>query len=215
MNMEDFASLERIAAHLTAPEHAVLKWTAAALASDAGHIQPTAVEMRRSHGPRYLEINRILEQCAAGGIQWMPLAQMLIAGGVLEHDESWLSMFDTTRLAVLLRLTERGKGRSSRGRPQQKPVLVADPAQRTITYKGQVHNINSVQAVRWVKVLFDNHGRRIAAADLPQFDAELNGARPQDFKQYLPLGIRKLIDTNGGHGGGSRLMLPRRELIAR
>ena len=98
----------------------------------------------------------------------------------------------------------------SSGTPSPTPVLMADVERCAIFYNGNAYPIRSENAVRWVKVLHANLGRRIPARELHDHDEYLNGARPQDFKAFLPQKISKLIDTTSGHNGGSRLTLPPR-----
>ncbi len=83
--------------------------------------------------------------------------------------------------------------------------LTADVAKRTVTLDGTCHEIESVLAVRWVKVLSDHATEWITANGLVQYDNTLNGARTDLLRKYLPECVASLIESKPG--AGSRLKI--------
>jgi hypothetical protein len=86
------------------------------------------------------------------------------------------------------------------------PRLTVDLACKTIMLDGVTHDVSSDLALRWVKVLAEHRNEWISSPELKIYDSELDGARPDRFKQFLPETIRSLIDAN--RKKGSRLRLP-------
>jgi hypothetical protein len=90
--------------------------------------------------------------------------------------------------------------------PKQKtPRLMVDLDRQTITLDKVAHDINSVLALRWVKVLADHRGQWISSSELQTHDLELDGARPDRLKKFLPVEILSLISTD--RRKGARLCL--------
>jgi hypothetical protein len=85
------------------------------------------------------------------------------------------------------------------------PRLTVDLAQKTITLDGVRHEISSDLALRWIKVLDQSPGHWISSTELKNHDPELDGARPDKFKRYLPAAILSLISTDRRKGARLRL----------
>ncbi len=86
--------------------------------------------------------------------------------------------------------------------------LVADVNRMTITLDGVSHDVDSEDAVRWVKVLADRSGEWVSSSELKIYDIELDGSRPDRLKRYLPEAILSLIQSNTRKG--SRIVPPSR-----
>lgn len=84
--------------------------------------------------------------------------------------------------------------------------LVVDLERGTVTLDGQTFDVNSNQALRWVRVLADLDGQWVSAPELTNHDEELEGARPDRLRRHLPEPVLALIDTHRSRG--SRLVLP-------
>jgi len=98
----------------------------------------------------------------------------------------------------------RSKARKKKRQRQKQPVLTVDLRKRTITWKGKTYNVDSVQALRWVKVLAKHPDEWISASELEKYNFELKGARPDRLKKYLPSKILSLIESNRRKGSRFR-----------
>lgn len=76
---------------------------------------------------------------------------------------------------------------------------------RTVTLDGETFDVKSAMAVRWLKVLSDHPGEWLSADELKRFDRELDGARPDRLKKYVPDPVLRLIDSETGKGSRLRL----------
>jgi hypothetical protein len=85
--------------------------------------------------------------------------------------------------------------------PQTPPRLIVNLANKTITLDGQIYDVRSENALRWVKVLADHAGEWISSTKLREYDEELDGVRTD--KLTLPDAIAKLIESQ--RGAGSRV----------
>jgi hypothetical protein len=97
---------------------------------------------------------------------------------------------------------------SQEGKPdaeQPPPRLIVDLARKTITFDGEVYEVSSTQALRWVKVLADHPSEWISASELKKHDPDLDGCRTDRLKKHLPDAIRKLIDSQRCKGSRIRL----------
>ena len=81
-----------------------------------------------------------------------------------------------------------------------------DLPSRTVTFDGTRHDVSSVTALRWVKVLAEHPGEWISAPELKRHDQELDGVRPDRLKKQLPQELLSLIESD--RRKGSRLRLP-------
>lgn len=86
-----------------------------------------------------------------------------------------------------------------------RPRLTINVGRRTVTLDGQTFDVQSVQAVRWLKVLSEHPGEWLAADGLKVFDPDLDGARPHRLKRFLPVSVLALIDSQTGKGSRLRL----------
>lgn len=84
--------------------------------------------------------------------------------------------------------------------------LTVDLKCKTLTVNGCTHEVDSVQALRWIKVLAEHPAEWISGLDLEQYDGELVGCRPDRLKKYLPLEILSLVDSETGKGSRLRLL---------
>ena len=80
------------------------------------------------------------------------------------------------------------------------PRLTVDLAALSATLDGRRHDVRSEQALRWLKVLADNAGNWISAADCEKHDAELITPRVDRLRKQLPDELADLIDTSPGRG---------------
>jgi hypothetical protein len=85
------------------------------------------------------------------------------------------------------------------------PRLTVDLKRQTLTLDAEVHEVPSLNALRWVMVLADRPGEWISKAQLKVYDAELDGVRPDKLKRYLPPKVLSLIDSETGKGSRIRL----------
>jgi hypothetical protein len=85
------------------------------------------------------------------------------------------------------------------------PRLTANVERGTVTLDGQTFDVDSAQAVRWLKVLCDHPRDWIASPDLKRFDPDLDGARTDRLKKSLPEPVQSLIDSETGKGSRLRL----------
>ena len=83
--------------------------------------------------------------------------------------------------------------------------MTVNVERRTVILDGQPYDVTSQQALRWLKVLADHPDEWISAADLKGYDGELDGARTNKLKPFLPNCINKLITSKAG--AGSRLKI--------
>jgi hypothetical protein len=75
----------------------------------------------------------------------------------------------------------------------------------TVTLDGWTYEVESEQALRWVKVLADHAGEWISGPKLKEYDQELDGARTNRLKRFLPPEILSLISTDQSKGSRLRL----------
>jgi hypothetical protein len=97
-----------------------------------------------------------------------------------------------------------------------KPSKPARPTvnleRRTVSLGDQTWDVKSVQALRWLKVLSDHPGEWIAGTALAGHDPDLDGARTDRLRKFLPEPVQSLIDS--GTGKGSRLRAWHRKAVA-
>jgi hypothetical protein len=85
-------------------------------------------------------------------------------------------------------------------------MLRVDLARRTVEFQGRVYDVRSPSALRWLAVLLARPGVWLAASDVGKIDLELDGARTNRLRRYLPAPVAALIESAAGVG--SRLVLP-------
>lgn len=95
--------------------------------------------------------------------------------------------------------------RDAEGTRIEEPRLTVNLDQRTATLDGQSYDVNSQQALRWLKVLADRPGEWISSADLHLIDPELDGVRTHRLKKKLPEPIREMIESDTGKGSRRKL----------
>ena len=83
--------------------------------------------------------------------------------------------------------------------------LTVDLARMGATLDGVFMDCDSAQALRLLEVYANHPGVWISSAELKDYDAELDGAKPHVLKNFLPATIRSLIQSN--RRKGSRLCL--------
>jgi hypothetical protein len=90
--------------------------------------------------------------------------------------------------------------------PPPPPRLTVDLACLTITLDGHTYDVDSIQALRWVKVLADHPGEWISGPELKKHDTQLDGCRPdRHCKPHLPDNVLSLIDSDRRKGSRLRL----------
>ena len=80
------------------------------------------------------------------------------------------------------------------------PRLTVDLAKKTITLDGNPYDVDSENALRWVKVLAEHAGDWISSTGLKKHDSELDGCRPDRLKKHLPDAVLDLIESDTGKG---------------
>jgi hypothetical protein len=75
----------------------------------------------------------------------------------------------------------------------------------TVTLDDQTYEVDSLQAVRWMKVLSEHPGVWLTPTDVAGYDPELDGARLDRLKKFIPISVRDLIDSKTGRGSRLRL----------
>jgi hypothetical protein len=89
--------------------------------------------------------------------------------------------------------------------PEPLPRLTVDLARKTITLDGTPYDVDSDNALRWVKVLADHPGEWISGQDLEKYDSGLINAKTNRLRHFLPDAILSLIDSETGKGSRIRL----------
>lgn len=82
----------------------------------------------------------------------------------------------------------------------QEPRLTVSLERKAITLDGQVFDVASDMALRWVKVLAMHPGEWIPAPQLKDFDPLLDGTRTDKLIARLPKAVALLIDSQTGKG---------------
>lgn len=85
------------------------------------------------------------------------------------------------------------------------PRLQVDLACMTVTLDGHKHELDSKQALRWIKVLAEHPGQWISKSELQGYDRELDGTRTDRLKKFLPADVSSLIESKTGKGTRIRL----------
>jgi hypothetical protein len=85
------------------------------------------------------------------------------------------------------------------------PRLTVNLGRRTVTLDGQTFDVDSDQAVRWLKVLSDHPGDWLSPVEVAEYDPELDGTRLDRLKKFLPPSVLNLIDSKTGRGSRLRL----------
>ncbi len=97
-----------------------------------------------------------------------------------------------------------------------KPVFIAPPvttnahisvdlARRQVVIDGQSYDVNSENALRWVKVLIEHPGEWITGGELEKYDANLIGIRTDRLRPYLPEELLQHIESEPGIGSRFRM----------
>jgi hypothetical protein len=102
-------------------------------------------------------------------------------------------------------VAEIGKQPPPRQEPPR-PRLTVNLNRMEITLDGVVMECDSPQALRLLNVYASHPGEWILAAELTDYDAQLDGAKPHVLKKYLPDSVRSLLQSHKQKG--SRLSLP-------
>ena len=122
----------------------------------------------------------------------------------------------TLRLPYLEAALEGLSKQEEEAQPAEPPAprLTVDEARRTITLDGTTHEVNSVKAIRWVRVLAAHPGEWISGTDLERYenvlivnqkDCLLLSAKTHRLTTFLPGAILDLIDSKTGAGSRIRL----------
>jgi hypothetical protein len=82
--------------------------------------------------------------------------------------------------------------------------LTVDLAKRILILDGQIFDVESELALRWVKVLADRPGEWVSSRDLESLDRDLVSVRTDKLRRHLPAEILRMIESKTG--AGSRLM---------
>jgi hypothetical protein len=84
------------------------------------------------------------------------------------------------------------------------PRLTIDLAKREVILEGERIDVNSEQALRWIKVLAEHSGEFISSCQLQEYDPNLINIRTDKLKAFLPPKILALIDSQTGAGSRIR-----------
>jgi hypothetical protein len=111
-----------------------------------------------------------------------------------------LNVFQLSRTAIDYAIVSAARPAASLSR------LTVNLASGSVTLDGIRHDVFSVAALRWVKVLADHPAEWISAPELKNYDQELDGVRPDRLKKHLPQEILSLLKSDRRRG--SRIRLP-------
>jgi hypothetical protein len=120
---------------------------------------------------------------------------------------AWLTLRGKTAWLRYVDRLEAAGGASAPPPPAPPPParLAVNLECRTLTLDGETYDVDSVQALRWVRVLAERPGEWVSGADLSKYDPELDGARPDKLKKPLPGALLSLINSETGKGSRLRL----------
>jgi hypothetical protein len=80
-----------------------------------------------------------------------------------------------------------------------------DLDRQTLTLDGIQFTVQSVRALRWVRVLAEHPGNWVSSKDLEESDQDLINVRTHKLRKYLPEAVLSLIDSDTGKGSRIRL----------
>jgi hypothetical protein len=92
-----------------------------------------------------------------------------------------------------------------KSKPDPSGRLSVDLDRQTLTLDGIQFTVQSVRALRWVRVLAEHPGNWVSSKDLEESDQDLINVRTDKLRKYLPEAVLSLIDSDTGKGSRIRL----------